>query len=311
MLILTDAAGKQLAFNDDFEDKGSGLNTHHADSYLAVTLPVTGAYFVHIGDTQQGGGNAYGYRLRLSAPRPDFALRVTPSSLNVRGGESVPLTVHALRKDGFTGAITLRLKDAPEGFTLSSAQVPEKQDQVTFTLNASASSMMEPLGLHIEGYATIEGREVVRSAVPAEDMLQAFAYRHLVPARELKVFMARRGPPRNVERILSDTPVKIPAGGTARVRVWVPISTLLVGAHLELSEPPKGITLADTLPIREGTEIVLQSDAAIVKPGQKGTLTVKTVGQRPGPPGQAQPAPKGPRALLGNLPAIPFEIVAQ
>ena len=38
VLKLTDAAGRQLAFNDDYEDKGAGLNTHHADSLLAATL---------------------------------------------------------------------------------------------------------------------------------------------------------------------------------------------------------------------------------------------------------------------------------
>ncbi len=31
-LVLTDAAGRQLAANDDFEDKGAGLLTHQADS---------------------------------------------------------------------------------------------------------------------------------------------------------------------------------------------------------------------------------------------------------------------------------------
>ena len=42
VLRLTDAAGRQLAFNDDHEDKASGLNTHHADSYLIATLPADG-----------------------------------------------------------------------------------------------------------------------------------------------------------------------------------------------------------------------------------------------------------------------------
>ena len=32
VLKVTDAAGKLLAFNDDYEDLGSGVNTHHADS---------------------------------------------------------------------------------------------------------------------------------------------------------------------------------------------------------------------------------------------------------------------------------------
>src|SRR6185369_8190875 len=38
-LKLTDARGKQLAVNDDFEDKGAGLVTHQADSHLIATLP--------------------------------------------------------------------------------------------------------------------------------------------------------------------------------------------------------------------------------------------------------------------------------
>ena len=53
--------------------------------------------------------------MRISAPRPDFELRVMPSSLNVRAGTAVPLTVYALRRDGFAGEIALALKDAAAG----------------------------------------------------------------------------------------------------------------------------------------------------------------------------------------------------
>ena len=109
--------GKQLAFNDDFEDKGAGLQTQYADSYFRATLPADGAYYLYLGDAQHQGGPDYAYRLRLSPPRPDFALRVVPSSLTVRGGMAVPLTVYALRRDGFSNEITLALKDAPAGFT--------------------------------------------------------------------------------------------------------------------------------------------------------------------------------------------------
>ena len=85
VIKLTDAAGKLLAFNDDHEDLGAGLNTHHADSYFMARLPADGTYYVHIGDTARHGGEEYGYRLRLSAPQPDFELRVVPSSLSLRG----------------------------------------------------------------------------------------------------------------------------------------------------------------------------------------------------------------------------------
>ena len=55
MLRLTDAAGKQLAVNDDFEDKGAGLITHQADSLMRFTLPANGTYYLHLGDTPAQG----------------------------------------------------------------------------------------------------------------------------------------------------------------------------------------------------------------------------------------------------------------
>ena len=306
LLSLTDTAGKQLAFNDDYEDKGSGLNTHHADSYLAVTLPATGAYFLQIGDTQHGGGGAYGYRLRISAPRPDFALRVTPSSLNVRGGASVPLTVHALRQDGFTGAITLSLKDAPKGFTLAGAQIPEQQDQARFTLNAPPSAR-EPFNLHLEGRATVQGRELLRPAIPADDVMQSFSYRHLVTAQELKVAVIGRFRAGDAAQILSATPVRISAGGAARVRVRLPTGPLVSKVQFELSEPPDGISLKEA----SASELVFQADAAKAKPGLKGNLIVKASGERSPEAGDEQPPANRRRIPLGALPAIPFEIVPQ
>ncbi len=147
VLRLTDAAGRQIAFNDDYMDKGNGLDTHHADSRISIKLPADGTYFVHLGDVQQRGGPSYGYRLRVSAPQPDFALRVVPSSINVRPVAPVPITVYALRKDGFSGEISLALKDAPAGFVLSGARVPAGEDRVRLTLAAPPAPSEEPVRL--------------------------------------------------------------------------------------------------------------------------------------------------------------------
>jgi hypothetical protein len=196
VLKLTDAAGRQLAANDDYEDKGAGLTTHHADSRLGVTLPANGTYYLHIGDAQHKGGESYAYRLRISLPQPDFELRVVPSSINARAGATVPVTVYALRKDGFSNDIAMTLKDAPRGFTLSGGRVPANQDQVRLTLKVPPMPSKEPISLSLEGRAMIQGREVVRPAVPAEDMMQAFFYRHLVPAKELKIAVIARGTPK-------------------------------------------------------------------------------------------------------------------
>ncbi|GAF72154.1 unnamed protein product, partial [marine sediment metagenome] len=78
---VTGADGKIIALNDDHYDAASGLNTDHADSYLMVKLPADGKYFIHLGDTRRHAGKAYAYRLRISQPQPDFALRLVPSRI--------------------------------------------------------------------------------------------------------------------------------------------------------------------------------------------------------------------------------------
>jgi hypothetical protein len=103
VLKLTNARGNLLAFNDDHEDPAAGVNTHHADSYLMAKLPADGAYCLHLGDAAQHAGDEYGYRLRISAPQPDFALRAVPSSVSIRGKSSATVSVYVIRKDGFAG----------------------------------------------------------------------------------------------------------------------------------------------------------------------------------------------------------------
>jgi hypothetical protein len=187
VIKLTDAAGKLLAFSDDREDLGAGVNTHHADSWFMARLPADGAYFVHIGDTARKGGEEYGYRLRLSWPQPDFELRVVPSSVSLRGKSTTALSIYAIRKDGFAGPIKLALKDPPEGFSASAVFLSGTQTVARLTVKSSLVSTGEPVSLTVVGSAKMGQREIVREAMPAEDRMQAFLWRHLVPASDLKV----------------------------------------------------------------------------------------------------------------------------
>jgi hypothetical protein len=188
MLKLTDSEGKVLAFNDDHEDPGVGLNTHHADSYLRVKLPEDGSYFVHLGDTTRSGGREYAYRLRISAPRPDFALRVVPSGGGMRSKSGGGASVYVIRKDGFEGDIMLNLKDPPEGFTSWNIKLPAGKEMVRYGMKTSLrSTEFEPVYLEIQGAARIGDKRVVHQAVPAEDRMQAFLWRHLLPAEDLCV----------------------------------------------------------------------------------------------------------------------------
>lgn len=189
VLKLTDAKGTLLAFDDDHMDPASGLNTHDADSCIMARLPRDGTYFIHLGDTARNGGEAYAYRLRISAPQPDFALRIVPSSISLRKRSAGPVNVHILRKDGFTGPVKLSLNDPPEGFSSSPLTLSGTQTVARLIIKSTRIETPEPVSLSVIGSAKIDDKTIVHEAVPAEDRMQAFLWRHLVPARDFRVLV--------------------------------------------------------------------------------------------------------------------------
>jgi hypothetical protein len=306
---LTDAAGTRLAMSDDVTDKGAGLITHQSDSRIATTLPSSGTFYVRVRDLQRKGGPEYGYRLRVGAPQPDFEVRVTPSEINAGAGTSAVITVHAIRTDGFSGDIVLSLKGAPPGFTLSGGLVPAGQDHVRLTVNVPPMRPAEPVVLGLEGRAAIQGKALVHQARAAEEMMQAFAYRHLVPADSLKVTVLARGGTRVPARIMGGEIARMPAGGSARMRVTLPAVRAFENIQLELSEPPDGLSLRDVVVGGAGAEFVLEADASKITPGLRGNLIVTVSGERVPPQRGEKPAPAARRRVpIGTLPAIPFEI---
>jgi hypothetical protein len=313
LLKLTDAAGKQLMLNDDYEDIGSGLATHHADSQLQVTLPTDGSFFIHVGDTQKKGGPEYAYRLRISARRPDFELRVVPSTVSARPGSTIPVTIHALRRDGFDQDIKLSLKDAPEGFAISGGWVPADQTKVQITLTVPPEAREEPYILQLEGRADMRGRELVRPGVPAEDMMQAFAYHHLVPAEDLVVYVTGKATPRaavvaNQTPNTPDNLLKIPAGGMVRYQLPIPNRRSMDDVGVELSEPPEGLSLVRIIRGPGGLVMLISADAEMAKPGLQGNLILNVFAERMAPGRNGRPATKR-RVSIGTFPAVPFEVV--
>ena len=329
LLQLTDASGKVLQWNDDYvlEDEylykdTQGLLTHHADSYLVAELPKEGRYYVRLADSQHHGGQAYGYRLRVAEAQGDFDLCVTPSALSVRAGGIIPLTVYALRKDGFEGEIEVALRDAPAGFKLDGARVPAGCDKVRMTLTSPAEAPAEPVALELEGRAQVGSQTISRRAVPADDVMQAFLYRHLVPARELLVFVQKTkwgAPP--VE-LVGESPIRIPAGGSADVQLRAGKRANFKDVQLQLNAPPAGVTLHDVSVVPDGFVFRLQADpvrqgppaagnagSAGLKSGFVGNLIVEAFREAPVNQKDGKPTNQMRRFSVGILPAIPIQIV--
>lgn len=271
-LTLLNAQHKELAVNDDAEDKSFGLLTHQADSRINIKLPETGTYYVKLNDQQKKGGDEYAYRLMIGEEQPDYQLRIVPASLRIPRNGTAIATVHAIRYGGFNGEIRLSVTDAPLGVELQRAVIPEGADSAKVIIAAKPRAQEQLMALQIEGTADCGYRTVHRLAVPAEDMMQAFIYRHLVSAQQLLVQITE---PEAVTVSLS-----LPKDGVVRARPGSEIALNSTvrwrdnarrGIKLALAEPPEWLTLKTGTLGGQGGEVVL-TVSPNAEPGNTATV---------------------------------------
>ena len=122
------------------DDGGPGFGK---DSKLDFTVPADGDYTVRLRDVRGAGGEDYAYRLNIREPRPDFRLSVSPRNPNVPAGGTVPLTVTALRLDGFNGPIEITLEGLPAGVHAGRAIVQPGQISTTVLLSADGGAKID------------------------------------------------------------------------------------------------------------------------------------------------------------------------
>jgi hypothetical protein len=273
-LMLLDEQEHIIKISDDVEDKSCGLITHHADARIDCELPETGTYYLRLDDLQGKGGPEYAYRLTLTDNLSDYQLRVVPASLRIPRDGSALLTVHAIRSGGFSGPIDLSLINAPTGLELERSVIPEGADSAQMVITADERLPEGLMALRIEGSAKFGIRTVRRSAVPSEDMMQAFIYRHLVPAGRLLVEVTDPDPVtvrinRNAEETIQakpDSHIELFARLERQSGVRGPIK-------LSLSDAPEWLTLRNKGLGQAGGKIILDVSAN-AEPGSRATVVL-------------------------------------
>ncbi|MHC4851550.1 MAG: hypothetical protein ACYTF5_05990 [Planctomycetota bacterium] len=317
LLRITDSSGRQVAWNDDHVMKEGhlhkdpvGLMTHHADAYVMFELPRDGTCYVHLSDTQRQGSGAHAYRLRITRPMPDFELRMTPSSISMKGSGMAPIDIHVLRKDGFNGPIRVSLKKSL-GFELIGGRIPAGCTHMRMSLKAPNRVKGSPVVLELEGRGRSTRRTIRRRVVPAEDQMQAFLYRHLVPSQELRVAVIPTSSQASKITVTTRQPIRVPAGGAARVRIKGLQRLDPREVDLVLNDPPRGLSIGKVSV--DSTSVTFQLKAAKGKkgepPGFTGSLVVEVY--RVYTPKGRDGKPTGPerRVLVGVMPAIAIKIV--
>ncbi len=306
---ILDENGQVVAVNDDTEDKSAGLLTHYADSFVQVKLPKDGKYHIELTDGQHQGGLEFGYRLRVSLPRPDFDLRVVPSMVNAVPGGVVPVHVYAVRRDGLEGDIRLELSGAPEGMRLSGNWIPAGQDHATITVTIPNSFNTGILPVSLVGRAKIGDHEIIRTAVAADDMMQAFYYHHLVPAGTWAINVTGRSRYGVAWVLPPEKAIEIPITDKAEVRLpWIGSSA--TNLTLELTDAPEGFAIVGLERDSGGAKVILSVDQEKIKPGTKGNLVFALYGETQRR-GLVATSTQTVRYFAGWLPAVPFVAVEQ
>ncbi|MFC1746196.1 hypothetical protein ACFL35_19550, partial [Candidatus Riflebacteria bacterium] len=217
---------------------------------------------------------------------------MTPSGINLSPGMDTAVKVHVLRFDGFTGEIELEFDNQPlfwdptKKLSIDGGKVPAGKDVMNFTIRAPAIKMPKICKLSIIGKSRINGREIKRKVQGADNIMQAFLWRHLVAASEMIAVINNRrfmvSP-----RLLNETPVHIPPGGNVEIKYAV--KKLYAKrdriSSLKLIDPPEGLKLSSYNITPAGVNLTLDyngeealSDNVVVevliKRGKKGNFLV-------------------------------------
>jgi hypothetical protein len=302
VLTLLDARGQELAENDDTVDPEFPLMLHHADARLQYTFAAAGQYVLRLRDAQGKGGEEYAYRLVMAPPEPDFSVRATPDNVRLGPGETAIITLSALRKDAFRGAISISLPDLPPGFVASAGEVPAGQDQVALTITAPAGAPLGVFAPTILAAGQVGGHEVTRKAQAAESVMQAFLWMHVVPTKEYSLAVVKAPP------VPLQLAVDLPAGGVLDLPqgAEVPLRVKVTredgakgGVNIAAAGLPQGITARGVFIAADQSEGTITLVAAPRLPvGMRQNLVLRGTLR------------SGGTGATRVLPAIPLQVVA-
>lgn len=265
--------GKVIAENDDKIRLNIGDVAQHADSYVMTELPRDGKYRIILSDMTGSGGQSHRYFLRLDIPRPDFRLYIASSVMFVPNDGAEVMTVAVDRIDGFSGEIELSTP-TKSPFVISGVNtVPTGADKAYFALQSTQQPGKKLEPMTFTASAVINGQTVEHPAIPADEVMQAFAYYHLMPTGKFYAAANWTGAGKvRFELDKNSQKVEIAPGQTVQIKCTVRNLPPDARAEFELHEPPPGITLSGVekeTAVKDATPFTINLAAAdTVKAGQ-------------------------------------------
>lgn len=134
VLAIEDAAGKEVATNDD---AAKGF-----DPALEWTAPADGTFTLAIRSRfRKQAGPDYFYRLQCLPAIPATTVTAAADAITVQRGATAELTLNVTRLHGHATALAVAAEGLPEGITVSPAEIPaDAKGEWKLTLTASAEA---------------------------------------------------------------------------------------------------------------------------------------------------------------------------
>ena len=146
-------------------------------------------FSVTVEDLTGHGGPNYGYELALRREEPGFAVYAGHSALVSRLGMRQTLPLHIVRTGGFTGPVTLL---EAEDFRFENGLIPAGTNEYKAVFIGKTRKELPLRPVRIRAFAEPDGVPKVVDVVPTDEYMQAFAWRHLLPASS---FLVKNLPP--------------------------------------------------------------------------------------------------------------------
>ena len=178
-LYVVNSTGEVLASNDDYYDETDGLTTHHSDSRLEFECARSGKYYFCVRDASKIGSLNHRYILNIAPPKTDFKVLSYKSVSSVHKNGILWFKLKVFRNGNEKYPIKISAK-LPKGWQILNPIIPK--DVVDYELLVKPTSTNEVHLLKFYATATFDSEKITREVMPCDDMMQAFYYRHFVPA---------------------------------------------------------------------------------------------------------------------------------
>ena len=193
VLTLFAPDGREIIRNDDApRSLNVGAIPQQTDPAFSMELPDDAVYTLQVSDLNKAGGTDFRYRLKIGPEEPDFNIYTTSSMVSMFPGQTAQIKLRIERTNGFDGPVTI----LPDKDAVTAPRViPADKAEYTLPLRNSAKKDAPPRAIEIYAEAKIGNRTIRKKVIPADMFSQAFAYDHLLPARDFQIGTRMDGKP--------------------------------------------------------------------------------------------------------------------